>query len=75
METLHILELICTVVNVSGFLRDIGTYRIQGRPRQAVKERPPVESVPEAAGTAEDKGLGSECIKSFSVFVLQKLQC
>lgn len=58
METLNIPELICTVLNVFGFLGDTGTYRIQGRPRQAVKEWPSVEGVPGAAGTAEGQGLG-----------------
>lgn len=40
------------------------------RPWQAVKKRAPVEGVPEAVGTAEDKGPELECIKSFSAFVL-----
>lgn len=73
METLRIPELICTVkfIHLPKGHRD----RIQGRdvpqtPWRAVKEWAPVEGVPGAAGTAEDKGPGLEYIKTFSAFVL-----
>lgn len=75
MDTLLIQELTCTVRNLFSFLGDLGDSQNprQGCPPKtlgAVKEPVPEEGILEAAGTAEDKGLRPDRIKSSSAFVL-----